>query len=79
MLRRGLPPERLGLRLMLLDELPRSRHVRGLVLFAPYDQLIRQDRKVAQKYSAAATSRDNRSEIKRTSEVSPLKCLQSVL
>src|SRR6266542_3134326 len=33
--------ERQRLRLMLLDELPRSRDVRGLVLFAPYDQLIR--------------------------------------
>src|SRR5947199_10560263 len=31
------PPERQRLRLILLDELPRSRHVRGLVLFAPYD------------------------------------------
>src|SRR3989442_13207624 len=33
----GHPPERQRLRLMLLDELPCSRHVRGLVLFAPYD------------------------------------------
>src|SRR5438067_11723668 len=39
----GYPPQRQRLRLMLLDELPRSRHVRGLVLFVPYDQLIRQD------------------------------------
>src|SRR6266540_5925343 len=37
----GYPTERQRLRLMLLDELPRSRDVRGLVLFAPYDQLIR--------------------------------------
>jgi len=45
----GYPPERQRLRLMLLNELPRSRDVRGLVLFAPYDQLIRQDRKVLRK------------------------------
>src|SRR5437763_5327471 len=45
----GDPPERQRLRLMLLDELPRSRHVCGLVLFAPYNQLIRQDRKVLRK------------------------------
>src|SRR5438046_3000508 len=30
----GYPPERQRLRLILLDELPRSRHVRRLVLFA---------------------------------------------
>src|SRR5436190_23303588 len=45
----GYPPERQRLGLMLLDELPRSRHVRRLVLFAPHDQLIRQDRKVLRK------------------------------
>src|SRR5213080_5133041 len=45
----GYPSERQRLRLMLLDELPRSRDVRRLVLFAPYDQLIRQDRKVLRK------------------------------
>src|SRR6266436_4625321 len=45
----GYPPERQRLRLIPLDELPCSRHVRGLVLFAPYDQLIRQDRKVLRK------------------------------
>src|SRR5947207_14951002 len=45
----GYPPQRQRLRLMLLNELPRSRDVRGLVLFAPYDQLIRQDRKVLRK------------------------------
>src|SRR5438874_4643711 len=45
----GYPSERQRLRLMLLDELPRSRDVRGLVLFAPYDHLIRQDRKVLRK------------------------------
>ena len=45
----GYSPERHRLRLMLLDELPRSRDVRGLVLFAPYDQLIRQDGKVLRK------------------------------
>src|SRR5437762_3177882 len=45
----GYPPERQRLGLMLLDELPRSRHARGLVLFAPYNQLIRQDRKVLRK------------------------------
>src|SRR6266446_8152391 len=32
----GYSPERHRLRLMLLDELPRSRHVRGLVLFVLY-------------------------------------------
>ena len=37
----GYPPERQRLRLMLLDELPRSRDVRGLVLFAPDNELIR--------------------------------------
>src|SRR5438552_14565646 len=37
------PPQRQRLRLMFLDELPRSRHVGGLILFVPYDQLIRQD------------------------------------
>src|SRR5260370_37447551 len=39
----GYPPERHRLRLRLLDEFPRSRHGRGLVLFAPNNQLIRQD------------------------------------
>ena len=34
---------------MLLDELPRSRHVGGLVFFAPDDQLIRQNGKVLRK------------------------------
>src|SRR5207249_1722777 len=43
------PSQRERLRLMLLDELPRSCHVRGLVLFAAYNQLIRQDRKVLRK------------------------------
>src|SRR5437867_1430152 len=42
----GHPSERQRLSLMSLDELPRARHVHGLLLFAPYDQLIRQDRKV---------------------------------
>src|SRR5207244_10747452 len=45
----GYAPERQRLRLMLLDELPRSRHVRGLFLLAAYYQLIRQDRKVLRK------------------------------
>lgn len=45
----GYPPERERLHLMLLDELPRARHVHGLVLFAAYYQLIRQDRKVLRK------------------------------
>ena len=45
----GYSPERERLRLMLLDELPRSRHVRGLVLLPPYHQLIRQDREVLRK------------------------------
>src|SRR5437868_15280465 len=31
------PRQRQRLRLMLFNELPRSRHVRGLVLFAPHD------------------------------------------
>src|SRR5213079_461374 len=45
----GYPPERQRLCLMLLDELPRSGHVRRLVLFTPQHQLIRQDRKVLRK------------------------------
>src|SRR4029077_5921113 len=45
----GYPPERQRFSLMLLDELPCSRHVRGLVLLASYHQLIRQDRKVLRK------------------------------
>ena len=45
----GDPPERQRLRLMVLDKLSRSRHICGLILFAPYDQLIRQDRKVLRK------------------------------
>src|SRR5437867_13443656 len=47
--RLGYAPERQRLRLMLLDELPRSRHVRGLVFFAPDDQLVRQDGKMLRK------------------------------
>src|SRR5439155_20994605 len=47
--RLGYPPERQRLRLMRFDELPRSRHVRGLILFAPGDQLIRQDRQMFRK------------------------------
>jgi hypothetical protein len=31
----GDPPERQRLRLMVLDKLSRSRHIRGLILFAP--------------------------------------------
>jgi hypothetical protein len=42
----GDSPERQRLRLMVLDKLSRSRHIRGLVLFAPYYQLIRQNRKM---------------------------------
>src|SRR5437660_74489 len=42
----GDPPERQRLRLMVLDKSSRSHHICGLILFAPYDQLIRQDRKV---------------------------------
>src|SRR5207237_6695887 len=45
----GYPPERQRLRLMLLDELPRSRHVRRLSLLAAYYQMIRQDRKMLRK------------------------------
>src|SRR5438874_10064506 len=45
----GDPPERQRLRLMVLDKLARSRHICGLILFAPYSQLIRQDRKVFRK------------------------------
>ena len=45
----GYPSERQRLRLMLLDELPRSRHAHGLFLLAAYYQLIRQDRKVLRK------------------------------
>src|SRR5436190_24190487 len=40
------PPERQRFRLMLLNKLPRSRDVHGLILFAPHNQLIRQDRKM---------------------------------
>src|SRR5438034_11497897 len=42
----GDSPERQRLRLMVLDKLSRSRHICGLILFAPYHQLMRQDRKV---------------------------------
>ena len=35
------PPERQRLRLMVLDKLSRSGHIRGLILLAPYYQLIR--------------------------------------
>src|SRR6185503_1107403 len=45
----GDPPERQRLRLMVLDKLSRSRHICGLILFAPHGQLIRQDRKVLRK------------------------------
>lgn len=45
----GDPPERQRLRLMDLDKLSRSRHICGLIVVAPYDQLIRQDRKVLRK------------------------------
>src|SRR5438552_18520880 len=45
----GDPPERQRLRLMILDKLSRSRHICGLIVFAPYCQLIRQDRKVLRK------------------------------
>src|SRR6266699_5080934 len=45
----GDPPERQRLRLMVLDKLSRSRHICGLIVFAPYEQLIRQDRKVLRK------------------------------
>ena len=41
--RLGHAPERQRLRLMLLDEVPRSRHVHGFVVFAPYGELIGQD------------------------------------
>ena len=43
------PTERQRLRLMFLDELPRSRHARRLFLLAAYGQLIRQDRQVLRK------------------------------
>ena len=45
----GNSPERQRLRLMVLDKLSRSGHIRGLILCAPYYQLIRQDRKVLRK------------------------------
>src|SRR5213595_3592773 len=45
----GDPPERQRLGLMILNKLSRSRHICGLIVFAPYDQLIRQDRKVLRK------------------------------
>ena len=45
----GDPTERQRLRLMDLDKLSRSRHICGLIVVAPYDQLIRQDRKVLRK------------------------------
>src|SRR5205814_2433701 len=38
--RAGDPPERQWLRLMVLDELPRSRYICRFILFAPYHQLI---------------------------------------
>ena len=37
----GDPPQRQRFRLMVLDKFSRSRHICGLILFAPYDQLIR--------------------------------------
>src|SRR5204863_950566 len=45
----GDSPERQRLRLMVLDKLSRSRHICGLIVVAPYDELIRQDRKVLRK------------------------------
>ena len=45
----GDPPERQRLRLMVSHKLSRSRHICGLIVVAPYDQLIRQDRKVLRK------------------------------
>ena len=45
----GDPPERQRLCLMVLDKLSRPRHICGLILFAPYGQLIRQDREVLRK------------------------------
>src|SRR6184192_1366036 len=47
--RLGYAPEGERLCLMLLDELPRPRHVRGFVFFAPDHQLIRQNGKVLRK------------------------------
>ena len=37
----GDPSQRQRLRLMVLDKLSRSRHIRGLIVCASYDQLIR--------------------------------------
>jgi hypothetical protein len=45
----GDSPERQRLCLMVLDKLSRPGHIRGLMFFAPYYQLIRQDRKVLRK------------------------------
>src|SRR6266508_6584722 len=45
----GDPPKRQRLRLMILNKFSRSRHICGLIVFAPYDQLIRQHRKVLRK------------------------------
>ena len=45
----GDPTERQRLRLMGLDKLSRSRHICGLIVIAPYHQLIRQERKVLRK------------------------------
>src|SRR5207237_9899487 len=47
--RLGYAPEGERFRLMFLDELPCSRHVGGLVFFAPDDQLIRQNGMVLRK------------------------------
>ena len=47
--RLGYAPEGERFRLMFLDELPCSRHVGGLVFFAPDHQLIRQNGKVLRK------------------------------
>src|SRR5439155_2793272 len=47
--RLGYAPEGERFCLMFLDELPCSRHVGGLVFFAPDHQLIRQNRKVLRK------------------------------
>jgi hypothetical protein len=68
----GDPPERQWLRLMVLDKLPRSRHICRFILFAPLRPVDpTRPKGAAQKCSEAATSRDTDPAIKRTTENKP--------
>ena len=66
------PTERQWLRLMVLDELPRSRHICRFILFAPYGPVdLTRPKGAAQKCLIAVASRDIVSAIKRTTENKP--------